>query len=137
MSVSGNTNGIRSTNNGTQSREIQHDNTNQLNPPVASHYERISLSNDDPNVRYTRYHVNESADNNQQNGTTIELPVAEANTQNIKLEEEQSDVSTQNKSKETEVPASYDKISFSKPLSIKMSTYHTIEGTLPRDTKPV
>ena len=138
MPVSGNTTGVRPTNSGT-ANEIQTggigtaDGTNQLNPPVVSNYERISLSNnDDPCVRYTSYNVDQSSDKNQQDGTTLDLPTSDIRNQSIS-KGEQSDVGAENRTVETLAPASYDKLTFSKPPSYKLSTYHTVEGTLPRE----
>ena len=137
MPVSGNATGVRPTNSGT-ANEIQTsmgtaDGTNQLNPPVVSHYERISLSNnDDPSVRYTSYNVDQSSDNNQQNGTTLDLHTSDIRNQSIS-KGEQSDVGAENRTVERVAPASYDKLTFSKPPSYKLSAYHTVEGTLPRE----
>ena len=141
-SVSVSNTGIHQTNSETAApnelqTSIRTDNaSNQLAPPVVSHYERISLSatNDDPSVRYTSYNVEQSPDLSQQR-EILAMPTTEIGTESVTSKNDHSDAKGEKETKESAAPASYDKLTFSKPPSYKLPTYHTVKGTLSREAE--
>ena len=140
-SVSDNNTGIHQTNTGTPTNKLQTntetDNvTNQLNPPVVPHYERISLSttNDDPSVRYTSYNVEQPTDISQQT-ENLDMNTTEIGNECVTSENDHSGTNGEKETTESVSPAGYNKLTFSKPPRYKLPTYHTVEGTLIRKTQ--